>query len=268
MKSKQTNAYYERLRKKNKRLKRIFIVLALIVLGLPFLGYFWFVISFSGGIDTIISDLKPAPNPKSSSVSAKRNSAKSDIEAAFSQLGQATGLSAHTSATYDHCYEGENNWKRKDGYAHRCDYRVTKYYGFNGDFRQTMLDLEQQLFKQQWQVLSDTNQLSFYIENYYDQYYGSKDRQAIVSFGDTYLVSDMPMVINGYAKNGMVMDVAYAEKDSVEMRWIERLQTGIGGGSSTYEQRDFVDVKAVFAEIAKANKYVLAVSLQKNYFEN
>ncbi|HEX8182772.1 MAG TPA: hypothetical protein VF575_04195 [Candidatus Saccharimonadales bacterium] len=240
--------------KNNRKLKKILIIVSLIIIAIPLLGYLFIVISFSGGIGGMISDMKSAPNPRSSGISAKRTTAQSDIEAAYNQLQQSTGFKEYKNATYDQCYEGQNNWKVKDGYAHRCDYRVTKYYGFNGDFRQEMLDLERKLFALNWQISNgDRNQLTYYIEEYYDQ---------------SYLVSNMPTVIYGYAKSGITMDIAYSERDSEDIFWLESAQDGIGKGFPTYEQKNFIDVKSAFAEVTQTNKYIVAISLEKNYFEN
>lgn len=247
-----------------KKLIALFLALACLIIILPLVGYLSLVLGFSGGIDGVLSSLKTAPDPKSPGVSAKRNAIQSDINHAFSSLEIAAGLKEYAKATYDYCYEGQNNWKIKDGYAHRCDYRLTKYYGFNGDFRQRMLDLEQKLLEQQWQPTNGVSgRLSFYIKNYYDEYYGSKNSE-----GSTYVVSSMPTVINGYTKNNIRMDVAYGEKASQGTAWLESTQSGIGRGTPIYEDTHFIDLRALFAEITEDNKYIVAISLDKNYFEN
>lgn len=254
---------------KNKKWKKILIIVSLIIIAIPLLGYLLLFIGFSGGIDGVISDLKSTPDPKSASVTEKRNLAKKDIGTEFDQLETSFTPTQAEDSIYDNCYEGQNNWKVKEGYAHRCDYRVTRYYGFNGDFRQKMLDLEQELFKLKWQTSNGTgDQLSHYIKNYYDKYYGNKDPSISASFGGTYLVSSLPTVINGYSKNGIGMDIAYGEKDSKDIYWLESAPGFSKRGFPFFEDKNFIDVKSVFAEITKNNRYVLAISLEKNYFEN
>lgn len=255
--------------KKNKKWKKILFIVSLIIIAIPLLGYLLLVFSFSGGIDGVISDLKSAPDPKSSSVTEKRNSAKKDIGTEFEQLEKSFIPSKTADSVYDNCYEGQNNWKVKDGYAHKCDYRITRYYGFNGDFRQKMLDLEQELFKLNWKNSNgNSNQLSFYIKNYYDKYYGDKDPQVSANFGGNYLVSSMPTVINGYTKNNVVMDIAYGERDSRDIYLLESASGFSKRGFPFFEDKNFIDIKSAFIEITKNNKYVVAISLEKNYFQN
>ena len=254
---------------KKKKWKKIFIITSIIIIAIPLIGYLLIVISFSGGINGVLSDLKSAPDPKSAAVTEKRSSAKKDIGTEFDQLEKSFTTSQTKDSTYDNCYEGQNNWKVHEGYAHRCDYRVTRYYGFNGDFRQKMLGLEQELFKLKWQTSNGTsNQLSYYMKNYYDLYYGDKDPQVSANFGGTYLVSSLPTVINGYSKNSIGMDIAYGEKDSKDIYWLETAPGFSKQGFPFFEDKNFIDVKSAFAEIIKDDRYVIAVSLEKNYFQN
>jgi hypothetical protein len=254
--------------KKTSRWKRIVILIALIIVAIPILGYLLLVISFSGGIDGVLSDLKSAPDPKSSKVTAKRNISIEDIEREFSHVEEASNLTSHTSSTYDNCYKGQNNWKVKEGYAHRCDYRITRYYGFSGDFRITMLEFDKDIKAIGWQTTSDRSGLSYVINNYYDQYYGNKDAQVNSNFGGTYLVSDMPKVYGGYTTNGISMSMAYVERSTKDLYDLESAQGFSMQGFPFYQDKQFKDIKTVFNEITSNNTFVLAISLQKNYFEN
>lgn len=254
---------------KKKKWKKILIITSLIIIVIPLIGYLLLVISFSGGINGIISGLKSAPDPKSAAITEKRNSIKNDIDTEFDQLEKSFISSQMKDSTYDNCYKGQNNWKVHEGYAHRCDYRVTRYYGFNGDFRQKMLELEQVLFRLKWQPSNGTsNQLSYYIKNYYDQYYGDKNPQVSANFGGTYLVSSLPTVIDGYSKNGIGIDIAYGEKDSKDNYGLETAPGFSKRGFPFFENKDFIDVKSAIAEINKNDKYVVAISFEKNYFQN
>lgn len=225
------------------------------------------LVSFSGGIDGIISDLKSAPDPKSRSVTERRKIVKADIKSEFDQLGVSFLHAQTADSVYDNCYKGQNNYKVKEGYAHKCDYRVTRYYGFNGDFREKMLTLEQDLFNLDWKTTGDKNQLSYYIFNYYDEY-SDNDSQIGASSESAYPVSSLPEVYDGYSKNGIGIDIAYGEKDSKDIYWLESAQGWSRHGLPFFEDKDFIDVKAAFTEISKNNKYVIAISLEKNYFQN
>lgn len=250
--------------KKNKKWKKILIIVSLIIIAIPILGYLLLVISFSGGIDGVISDLKPAPNPESSSIVAKRNVAKDSISNSFIELERQIGFSSYATSTHDRCYKGQNNWKVKDGYAHRCDYRLTKYYSFNGDFRQEMLGFDQKLLSLGWSPNGLT--MSKMFVNYYDVYYG-QDKSRPRNFPEGYLVSSLPTP--GYSKDSQRMELEFAERDTKDLFGIEYTQEVSGDTSfETYENKNFQDIKTLFQKIIKDNKFVIVISLQQNYFQN
>jgi len=52
------------------------------------------------------------------------------------------GVSLVARRTYTTCHEGQNNWKRKDGYRLQCQAHSLVFFGWNGDYaagRDTML---------------------------------------------------------------------------------------------------------------------------------
>jgi hypothetical protein len=115
-------------------------------------GYFTLALIFNGGLGGLISNLKPAPNPNSWTMNAKRETATEEINQSFDELQNIFGYNYYETAKHDYCSRGESSWKRSDGYAYRCSLRITKFYGFNGDFRQQVIDFEQKISSISWKT--------------------------------------------------------------------------------------------------------------------
>lgn len=242
-------------------MKKIVVIVALLIIAIPFLGYLLLVISLSGGIDGVVNDLKPAPNPESSNVATKRSYVKQSIETSFTELDNKIGHRNYATSFHDRCYQGQNNWKVKDGYAHRCDYRLTKYYGFNGDFRQEMLVLDQKLVSASWSPVNNSRTMQKILVNYFDA------RKQTCNFPEGCLVSNLPEPV--YKKNDKRMELEFAEKDTKDLFGIKYTQEVSGDTLfGVYENKEFQDVNAIFQKITKDNKYILVISIQENYFQN
>lgn len=248
--------------------QHVLLLAGFVFVIIPLIAYLLFVVALSGGFAGFVDSLKPEPKPTNVVIIEKRNTVRNEIESEFDQLEQSSGLTEQATSSHDTCYAGQNNWKVKDGYAHKCDYRVTKFYGFNGDFRQRMLNLEQSFVEQNWSSENNYSSLSRIVRDYYDKYYGKEDEEVSANFKGKYLVSDLPDVYDGYTKNRIVADVNYAERATDDLFSLEYSRESHKGNSPFYEDRQFTDVKSKFAEITQDNKYVVVISFEKQYFEN
>lgn len=246
--------------------KKVVVIVALILITIPLAGLTLIWIAFSGGIDR---EAKPAPDPNSSNIIAKRDAAKTSINQAFEALDASIGFTNYATSTHDRCYEGQNNWKVHDGYSHRCGYRVTRFYGFNGDFRQQMIDFEQKIDSIGWEHPDDgALTLRRIMEDYYDVYYGP-DKAETRGFPGEYLVSNLPTPTIGYEKGAGVLEIEYAEKATKDLFQLEYAQAlSRDTLAETYENKDFQDINAVFQEITNDNDFVLVIAIQKDYFQN
>lgn len=245
-----------------------FIITLLLTLTLAFIILVY--VGLSGGISGAIASFKLAPNPNSSHIVSRRNKAINSISSNFLEIDSALGYSNFGTSTHDRCYKGQNNAKVQDGYAHRCTYRLTKFYGFNGDFRQQMINLEQQLFTIGWKPgYGSMPPLEDIMENYYDKYYGDKDPEVSQNFGGHYLISDLPRPSSGYIRDKNLLDIDYAEKDTKDLFEINFAQN-VNKDTlyETYDKKDFKDTSKVFQHITKDNKYILVISIQEDYFQN
>ncbi len=237
----------------------VFILISIFVLGAVLV-----FVNLSGGISGVISNVKSKPKPNSSVVKDKRNSAKVAIEKEFTAVESTKALTYYGVSTKDVCYEGQNNLKVRDGYAYKCDYRATRYYGFNDDFRSTLLKYEKDITTMGWQQKSIYDGISSIISQY-DSYYKNKE-----IYGGGYDISDLPTVRNGYIRNEVKMCIAAAEKE--DTNGVYALEAARANTTATllpyYKDEQFQDMNKLFQQITTDNQYVLAISLEKNYFKN
>ncbi len=221
-------------------------------------GYFTLVLIFNGGLGGLISNLKPAPNPNSSAMNAKREVVTGEINQSFDELQNILQYNYYETATHDYCSRGDNGWKRSDGYAYRCSLRITKFYGFNGDFRQQMIDFEQKIINIGWNPPSyrSDNPCEKMLEEYYDPYLGK-------------LVSDLPSRQCSYEKDSLSLETELAEKETRSFILQNAVQKVSGGSyDEIYDEKIFQDGSVITKMITDIDRFVLIISIQKNYFQN
>jgi hypothetical protein len=65
------------------------------------------------------------------------------------------------------------------------------------------------------------------------------------------------------------MEVSYVERETKDLFGIDYRQNVSGGSLAIfYEDKSFQDIKKLFNNITLENNYILAVSIQENYFKN
>ncbi len=244
--------------------RNVWKIVVFIPISIFVLGAILVFINLSGGISGVISNMKSKPKPNSSVVKNKRNSAKIAIEKEFTELETTQTLTYYGVSTKDVCYDGQNNLWVRDGYAYRCDYRATRYYGFNDDYRSTMLKYEEDITTLGWKQKSIYDGIANIISQY-DSNYKNKE-----SYGGGSDISGLPTVRNGYIKNDVKMGIAYAEKE--DANGAHALETARASTTESllpsYKDEQFQDMNKLFQLITTDNQYVLAISLESNYFEN
>jgi hypothetical protein len=220
-------------------------------------GYFSLGLILNGGIGGLISNLKPAPNPNSSAMNAKREAVTAEINQSFDELQNILHYNYYETATHDYCSRGDNNYKRSDGYAYRCSLRITKFYGFNGDFRQQMINFEQKIINIGWNPPSyrPDNPCEKMLEEYYDSYPGK-------------LVSDLPSSDCSYEIDGLSQESKLAEQETSSFILQNAIQKVSGGSyDEIYDEKNFQDSSLVIKMITDIDRFVLIISIQKNYFQ-
>jgi len=241
--------------------------LVLTVLAIPPLFFYVYLpFVFSGGLEGMRKRRIPAPDLKNPAIINRRTSMKNDIEATFKVLDTVPGFTRYAIATHDQCYRGETSWKIVDSFAHRCEFRATQFYGFNGDFQAQMIKFEMLLNHHGW-TSPDYSSIQRILTDYDDLHRGYP---VLASGGDRnhkHLVSDLSTP-GPYHQNGLTMVVGYAEKETDDLIRLDLIQKTHTGPHMTTNVQELQDVKAVFGEITRSCRYVLAISIHGTYFEN
>lgn len=218
------------------------------------------VIGVPGGITGVINNTKSPPNPDDLAYIERRNAVKNSIEGLLGSIESSINLESYGDSTHELCYEGHNNWKRQDGFAHRCDYRLTRFFGFSGDFRKEMIELEQDFLRLGWAPRSGAElPLERVMASYYDRYY--EDRS-------DYLVSNLPAGSAVYQNGDKHLYLGFAEQETTTLSGLEFNQKVIGVSHDTHEVQDFQDVSKVFDKVVNDHQFLFSVSIEANFFEN
>jgi hypothetical protein len=245
--------------RRNNAVRNIIIAIISTIAFIVACGYLSLVITFEGGIDGFISNRKPAPNPNSSAMNAKREAVTAEINQSFDEIQNTLHYNYYETATHDYCSRGSSSWKRSDGYAYLCSLRITKFYGFNGDFRQQIIDFEQKIISIGWIrpfYKLDNNPCEKMLEEYYDPY-------------PEKLVSDLPSFDCRYEKDDLSLEPKFAEKETRSFILQNAVQEVSGGTyDEIYDEKNFQDSSLVTKMITDTDRFVLIISIQKSYFQN
>lgn len=246
-----------------KKWRKILINLSFLI-GVPLLISLLVAISFVGNIN-----LKPDPNPTGKKLTMERNAAQEAIQNKFTEVEKIAYYQHYDTSTADYCFKGRNDQKSKDEFEYRCEYRVTKFYGFNSDFLQEILRLEQDLVRLGWRIVGHAEDNTDQLQgvNQLDYYHAVNNGKEPLPYGypDGYFVSYLGW---SYTKDTIYLDLAFTERDSVDHSSIDRVQIGIGSSLEAYQNTDLRDSKTLVPKITKDNKYVIAISIGEEYFRN
>jgi hypothetical protein len=230
--------------------------LLIFLLSLPLLGAAFIFVAMNGGIYSILLNMKSRPDLDSPDLKRDRTKLEQQIGADFSRDVPNDGFFHHATSTQDTCYDGANNWKHRDGFAHRCTLRVTNFYGLDGDFRKTMLDFERGLLAAGWH--SNIHDMEWALTR--DDAAAQNDRTI------DHLRNPYP-----YYKGESALDICWAERGSPRLFDLKSIQAhGMGWVSENnfYDQRNLNDAREVFRKVTQDHRYILAVAISGHYFEN
>jgi hypothetical protein len=232
------------------------IGLLILLVSVPLLGTALIFVAMSGGVHSILLNMKPRPDLDSPELKRNRVRLGEQIDADFSRTVPGEGLVHYGTSTQDACYDGANNWKHKDGFAHRCTLRVANFYGFDGDFRTAMLDLEKALLAAGWQ--SNIHDIAWTLTRY--------DAAALSLLTVDRLPSPYP-----YYKGGFTLDICWAERGSRSLFDLKNIQADDIGWvkeNNFHDQRKLMDATDILRDATRDHKYVLGIAISGHYFEN
>ena len=208
---------------------------------------------------TLVRQVSPTNDQtilKSEQANKKRLSDK------IATIETAAKISAYPQIGYaSQCEKGEANWKRTDPFKVRCSQKITKFYGFDGDFKQNALRLSNAI-DSLGATNNDRGTIPETLSEYYDVYYNSELN------GSTYLVSNLPA--SGYSyNNGDLIEVEFAEKRTIPEIAFEFIQYEWTKGAlagNYFKNEQFVDQKQIFNELSSMRDYVLALAISGEYY--
>jgi hypothetical protein len=250
------------------KLFKVLFVLGSLLIIIVIFGIILLEIVLNGGVGGLMRNLKPNVNPNNPKVVKERNNTINEINSSFSDINKLGYFKEYATSTHDRCHRGESTWKRIEVYSNHCAYKITKYYGFNTDFKQTMLNFEKSLYKLGWKRpdYADDNPME-YLMGLYDSNYGSK-----LLYGDgLYDISNLPSSVATYSKNDQSLKIEFAEKstkDFSDIDYAQRETSGIAVSRTTFEHKDFPSLPDLLNKITNDSRYVIVVAISKGYFEN
>ena len=235
-----------------------------IVASLFFIAWAALAVLLNGGIINTIRTLKPPPNLNDHAIKSKRKALETVIKSALQSIETNNGFTAYATSKDDRCYKGQNNYKQTEGFAHRCTLRLTRFYGFDGDFRQRMIDFEKMLISGGWKnglyyySQASENNMENMMIHYYDQYYGRN-----------YPTVDYITVPNGYHTSTLKLIIAWAEKETEtgRLNTLESHQQFLSSVSYFYRRQELQSVDEVFKKATQDHRYVVGIAIYGHYFE-
>lgn len=213
-----------------------------------------------------------APVASSGAIKQKRADAVSKLRLNFGELQKRWNYQYYSTATSDACYVGQNNWKVHQGFHNRCTYRIIRFYGYDGDFKQAAISLDSQLKKMGWsEKAGSLGGLVPVISDYYDKYYGP-NAQKLSTYPNGYTISDLPTIIEGYQKDGLLFSMDYAEKGisdpKVKLTFGEIQDPIYASLDFTFENNDHQDIAKLYKDITSTHQLMFAIALNTDYFNN
>src|SRR5262245_11402907 len=239
------------------------IVLGAAVVALPLLAVMFFYVFLNGGIYGTILTMKPRPNPESPGIKRDRESLEADLDSAFQRVSANMDFARYEESKHDICYSGENSFMRSEGYANRCTLQVTRFYGFDGDFRQKMIDFEKGVIAAGWHFGLGNGDgryrfRSDSMEDYMLNYYDVRPNVTVYQIAG-------PL---RYSKGPFDLRLKWAERNTTERLSLRLLQNATEHLGEFYDERNFQNVDDLFRRMTRDHRYVLAIAIKGNYFEN
>ena len=207
------------------------------------------------------------PLPTGAVITEARLKAHRDVERLFRDVGVYCSRAPFThydTGTLDYCEVGQHNWKIHATFNNRCRYQVTKYYGFSGDFRVEMSQLDSALIAWGWTRFGGG--LPSMLSGYYDRWYGP-DKPKPANFPRQYLVSNIPGV--SYTRGPFRLFIRYEERDPTGQSASVPFDVLPMPWELSHQEARVVDTRALFPAILEKNRYVLVIGIMaEDYFVN
>ena len=238
-------------------------VVALVGLNLFFVN--WFFMNFK---QLPLRSRYAGPLPTGAAIEEPRRRANQDITRLFEGIERysaRTGIQYYDTGTADFCMMGRHNWKVDSNYENRCRYLMTRYYGFRGNFRVAMVQLDSALVASGWARYGGG--IPSLLTGYYDPNH-APDRPKPANSRRQYLVQNMPGV--SYTRDAFRLTIRSEEADSTGWESPLRFEDFMPGPLDlSYREVHAVDTDSLVPVILDSNRYVLVIGIMReDYFVN
>jgi hypothetical protein len=207
-------------------------------------------------------DNGPPPDPFSEDVVAARALATTRADEALADAAAALDGRVVARTTADACYEGQNNYKRREGFDHRCTIRRAIVVGLDGDFPRRIARFDRRLFAAGWNC--GAFECDRTLSGLVDEYWGFRKGE---HGGQDPPISSLPTT-SSYQRDGLYLEVGYLGADPAGRGALGRFHRRWRGGLFTsFERERPFDVDAVLAR-ARDAKYVVGLAIETDYFED
>jgi hypothetical protein len=199
--------------------------------------------------------------PGEAQLATLRGEAQAELTQAQAELGSIPGLTLYEKTFSDMCAKGDHGWKRSDDYAYVCAYRLTYYYGIQGDYREFLLGLEPTLEAAGWKIGEQTPGQPT-LREALDQASGELFLAELPYYSQR-ISGGYPMflAINGfYREGGGFWTKSTSEPDPFGF--------GIGILQEIYKNDSNQSPQAIFQRIVAAGQEAIMFSISKEYFRN
>lgn len=241
--------------------RSIVVILGILLLGL--LCFFAnFYISFGyGSLGGFISELKQPPDEKT--LASRRTGVIASLAGIQDSLATIPGLTFYAETYSDMCAKGEHGWKRSDSFAYQCAYRVTRYYGVTRDYKSLLLDLDNRLQADHWEI-SGRTETSPTLADVVAHAHGDLAQVELPDF----ILREPGSLWGGYTI------LAVNSFDGYGVPWMKSNDEpdpfgfGLAIGQTYYEDTSKGNPEAIANQILAADQQPLMFAVSQTYFSN
>jgi hypothetical protein len=231
-----------------------------------------------GGLKGVLMTLRinARPNPEGPDIKNRRAKFVAQIESAFVRLMANSDFTFSETSSHDICYDGSYSWLNlgysNTEYAHRCTLSLTRFYGFNGNFRDKMIEFEQRVIAEGWNspanaAYNPDKPMESYMRSYYDS--PNSLYRRLLREGSMRATVDSVAGPIGYHSAQFQMLIRWAERTS---QYADSLNSWVrshgGAGKRFFDKSDLHDGYEVLKKVTQDHQYVLAVTINGHYFED
>ena len=243
--------------------QKIFIVVLLVVFGIPVIALGYLYVSISGGPEAIWLNSLPAPDQHKPEVVQARADARAALRPSLDVLDRSTVLDAGPESYAANCERGQNNYKVHEGYKHVCAVTVGRFYGWHGDFPAMARALHAELVADGWEPDFGDG-----LSGLADQYETGLNPYETPTPGVTPPPIDFGWSWSAYYtrdEGRTSLRLGFANEHTTDLDALDYM-TGRSGGQSWSDTRETVDAATTVADLLQQSDGVLLGTLEREYF--